>query len=74
MSGGEPSRVKIAVDQDLCIGAGQCEMLAEDTFFVDDNTVTAQVIGEGLLQIDLAHQCVEACPTRAISIVDSPNC
>ena len=32
----EVEMVKMAVNQDVCIGAGQCEMLAEDTFLVDD--------------------------------------
>lgn len=75
MDNSQPILVKMAVDEDKCIGSGQCEMLAEDTFLVDDDTVIAGVIGDGMLDPELAKACVDTCPTRAISIVsvDPPD-
>lgn len=60
----------MTVDQTTCIGAGQCEMLAMETFRIDDETVVAVVIGDGLLPPDAAQVVVDACPVQAISIID----
>ncbi len=68
MSDQEVELVKMVVNQDVCIGAGQCEMLEEETFLVDDDTVVAGVIGTGLLPMDRAQKVIGACPTQAISI------
>lgn len=65
----EAAPVKMVVDEDKCIGAGQCELLEEDTFYVDDDTVIAQVIGTGMLPEDRAKKVVEACPSQAISVL-----
>lgn len=62
--------VSMLVDEDKCIGAGQCEMLEEDTFYVDDDTVIAKVIGTGQLDRERAKVIVETCPSQAISIVE----
>lgn len=73
MSDHEVELVKMAVNQDVCIGAGQCEMLEEATFFVDDDTVVAGVVGTGMLPLIRAQKVIETCPTQAISIaVDEP--
>jgi len=64
--------VKMQVDEDMCIGAGQCEMLEEETFCVDEETVIAGVIGTGMLPMARAEAVMDACPTQAISIV-SPD-
>ncbi len=62
--------VGVAVNSDVCIGAGQCEMLEEQTFYVDEDTVIAGVIGTGMLPRDRALRVAETCPSGAISIVD----
>ena len=31
--------VQLAIDADVCIGSGQCEMIEPETFIVDDETV-----------------------------------
>ena len=73
MSDHEVELVKMAVNQDVCIGAGQCEMLEEATFFVDDDTVVAGVVGTGMLPLARAQKVIETCPTQAISIAtDEP--
>ena len=61
--------VKVTVNSEVCIGSGQCEMLEEETFLVDDETVIAGVIGTGMLSPDRAERVINTCPTGAISIV-----
>lgn len=62
--------VKVTVNGEVCIGSGQCEMLEEETFLVDEDTVIAGVIGTGLLPPDRAAHVIATCPTGAISIVE----
>ncbi len=59
--------VSLVVDDTVCIGSGQCEMLEEATFVVDDETVIAKVLGTGTLPRDRAQRIVDACPSQAIS-------
>lgn len=74
MSGDEAvDMVGVAVNSEVCIGAGQCEMLEEDTFYVDEDTVIAGVVGSGTLPRDRALRVVETCPSGAISIVELGN-
>ena len=61
-------RLRMAVNQEVCIGSGQCEMLAEDTFYVDEDTVIAGVIGTGLLPAELAHKLVDTCPSGPLAL------
>lgn len=61
--------VRVQVDTETCIGSGQCEMIEEATFLLDDDTGIASVIGTGLLPSDRAEKVVDMCPGRAISIV-----
>ena len=63
-------RVRMVVDKDVCIGAGQCEMVEEETFVLDDDTVIARVIGTAKLSVERANVVVAACPSQAISFVD----
>lgn len=71
MSGAELELVGVAVDDEVCIGAGQCEMLEEQTFLVDEDTVIAGVVGTGMLPRERAERVVDTCPSGAISIVDA---
>ncbi len=61
--------VRVAVDDDLCIGIGQCEMLEEDTFLIDDDTAVSVVIRSGMLPLNRAEKVIDSCPGGAISIV-----
>lgn len=61
--------VKLAVDPEVCIGGGQCEMLEEETFVLDDDTMISSVTGPGELPRERAELVVDRCPGRAISIV-----
>jgi len=62
--------VGVSVNEDVCIGAGQCEMLEEEIFYVNDETVIAGVIGTGMLPRDRATRVAETCPSGAILIVE----
>lgn len=62
--------VRVAVDQELCIGGGICEMLEPEVFKLDDDIVISSVIGDGLLPRDRAAVAVDRCPGQAISIVE----
>ena len=62
--------VRVAVDQDLCIGGGICEMLEPEVFELDDDIVISSVIGSGLLPRDRAEVVVDRCPGQAISIIE----
>lgn len=60
--------VKVIVDAEVCIGGGQCEMLEEDVFVLDDDTMISAVSGSGELPRARAELVVDRCPGRAISI------
>ena len=62
-------RVRMVVDRDVCIGAGQCEMHDENVFELDDD-VLATVIGDGTLPRDRSVAAADRSPGRAISFVD----
>ena len=65
--------VRVAVDQDLCIGGGICEMLEPEVFELDDDIVISSVISDGLLPRDRAAVVVDRCPSQAISIVEGES-
>ncbi len=62
---------RVAVDRELCVGSGSCEVLAPDVFEVDDDGVLAVLEpdpdGE---QLAAVRDAVQACPTRALTLVD----
>lgn len=60
--------VRVAVDQELCIGGGICEMLEPEVFELDDDIVISSVFSDGLLPRDRAEVVVDRCPGRAISL------
>ena len=59
--------VRMAVDDTRCIGGGQCELLADAVFEVDDDTGVASVLEPGLLDRATALELVDRCPSGAIS-------
>jgi ferredoxin len=62
--------VRMVVDTESCIGAGQCEMYEPDVFLVSDDDVIAGVIGDGCLPRAAAIAVADRCPGRAISFVE----
>ena len=51
--------VRLTLDTEVCIGVGQCELLAPDTFELDDDEGTARIVGDADVDRALAEQ-VEA--------------
>jgi ferredoxin len=64
--------VAMAVDGERCIGGGQCELLADEVFVVDDDTAVASVIEPGLLERARALDIVDRCPSGAVSFTEPP--
>ena len=62
--------VQVAVDQELCIGGGICEMLEPEVFELDDDIVISSVVSDGLLPRDRAAVVVDRCPGQAIAMVE----
>lgn len=62
--------VRMAVDEERCIGGGQCEMLEPEVFLLDEDEVISSVIGPGALPRDRADVVVHRCPGAAVSIVE----
>jgi ferredoxin len=67
------SRVmKLVIDTGICTGHGRCVAHAPELFDDDDNGY-GHVIGDGNVSADLAdkaRKAMQACPERAISLVD----
>jgi ferredoxin len=60
----------MAVDGEACIGGGQCELLADGVFLVDDETAVATVLEPGLIERSLALEIVDRCPSGAVSFTE----
>ena len=62
---------RVAVDRELCVGSGSCEMLAPDVFEVDDDGVLAVLVPQPADDdVPAVRDAVQACPTRALTLVD----
>lgn len=66
--------VKVTVDQDRCIGAGQCVLTVPGVFDQDEDTGTVLLLREDLTDAERAEVARAAgfCPARAIAI-DEPG-
>jgi ferredoxin len=66
--------VEIGIDRDVCIGAGQCALIAPKVFAQDDEGLSELV--EGWQEAAggpgaPAREAVRACPVGAISVTDA---
>ncbi len=61
--------MKIKADRDVCIGAGNCVLAAENVFDQDDDA-TVVVLQESPVgsDADAARNAVGSCPSGALSI------
>lgn len=59
--------MKVKVDQDACVGSGNCEATAPDVFEVKDGKAQVKVgtVPEG--QEDKVKEAEDGCPSGAIS-------
>lgn len=60
--------VTVELDWDVCVGVGQCELLENRVFRLDDEEGISMVIGNGRLPRRRAEIVVDQCPSSAISI------
>jgi len=63
--------VKITADTDLCIGAGNCVMVAAEVFDQDDDGIVV-LRHETVSDSELEHvrEAVKLCPSQALKLVE----
>ncbi len=59
--------MRVTADRELCVGSGQCELLAPDVFEVDDDGAV-RVLQERPDDAAAARDAVSQCPTGAIAL------
>ena len=63
--------MRIGIDKDVCIGAGQCALTAPSVFTQDDDGFSALLPGREDGGGDpLVREAARACPVQAISLHD----
>ncbi|MFK0115557.1 ferredoxin [Streptomyces sp. NPDC090994] len=65
--------MRIDIDTDVCIGAGQCALTAPDVFTQDDDGYGAVLPGrEDGGGSPLVREAARACPVGAVLVTDHP--
>ncbi|MFI5807894.1 ferredoxin [Streptomyces sp. NPDC051561] len=65
--------MRIDIDTDVCIGAGQCAMTAPTVFTQDDDGLSELLPGqEDGGGSPLVREAARACPVGAIAVVADP--
>ncbi|EPH40807.1 ferredoxin [Streptomyces aurantiacus] len=63
--------MRVTIDTDVCIGAGQCVLTAPEVFTQDDDGFSALLPGcEDGTGDPMVREAARACPVRAITIQD----
>lgn len=65
--------VRVTVDENRCVGSGDCANVAPQAFEVDEDAGLARVL-PGAAQADrpLLERAAHSCPTVAIALTDEP--
>ncbi|MFE1251657.1 ferredoxin [Streptomyces sp. NPDC058735] len=64
--------MRIDIDKDVCIGAGQCALTAPDVFTQDDDGYSTPLPGrEDGGGSPLLREAVRACPVSAITVSET---
>jgi len=61
-------KVRVCVDTELCIGAGQCEFVEPTVFYLSDEDGIARVREGAELTLEAAQSVVGQCPSGALRI------
>ena len=63
--------MRVEVDRDKCASTGGCEAMAPDVFEIGDDGELVVLIPEpGDVDLPDVRNAVQACPTRALRLVD----
>ncbi len=64
--------MKVTVDRNKCVSAGNCVANAPDIFDQDEDDGSVRLLVErpAADRADAVHRAVEACPAKAISVQD----
>ncbi|MCB5905928.1 ferredoxin [Streptomyces pinistramenti] len=63
--------MRITIDKDVCIGAGQCALTAPGVFTQDDDGFSALLPGrEDGAGDPLLREATRACPVQAIDVAE----
>lgn len=62
---GSEGKVTLKVDDTICMGIGQCELLEPEVFMIDDDAIS-RVVGDATFTGDRAKEIIMACPSGAI--------
>ncbi|MEU3604563.1 ferredoxin [Streptomyces sp. NPDC035033] len=75
--------MRISIDTDVCIGAGQCALLSPDVFAQDDDGLGTVLPGRedgggageggGAGSGTLVREAARACPVQAITLGERPG-
>ncbi|HJP24531.1 MAG: ferredoxin [Acidimicrobiales bacterium] len=63
-------QVSLIVDEDRCIGIGQCELLEPEVFQLGDEDAISRVVDSAGLPRVRALEVADRCPSSAISIAE----
>ncbi|MFI5675217.1 ferredoxin [Streptomyces cellulosae] len=62
----------IDIDKDVCIGAGQCALVAPDVFTQDDDGLSTLLPGrEDGAGTPMVREAARACPVSAITVSET---
>ena len=59
--------MRVTADRELCVGSGQCELLAPEVFEVDDDGAV-RLLQEETDDDAAVRDAVAQCPTGALSV------
>ncbi|MFE2644772.1 ferredoxin [Streptomyces nigra] len=69
---GAASGTRIDIDHDLCVGAGQCALVAPSVFTQDDDGFSELIPGrEDGAGDPMVREAVRACPVSAITVTEA---
>lgn len=63
--------MRITADEELCIAAGNCVMVAAEVFDQDDDGIVVLLTDEvGETQLEKVREAVKLCPSQALKLVE----